>query len=256
MAIEERYSDLIQADIDGEIDAADKAELEAFLATSEAGRALHAELLALSQSLDAMEQLEPPPHLHHLILDTARTKPPRDRRPRIRDRVFSIPALGYIASFVGGVALALAVFDSGQVSKQAFDDVTGLVGTVADLEKAGPAHAVAAVDEDAVAGTVTLRSAGPLLILDFDLSAAGTIEIIARYADQSIWFNGFAQLESNGTSIAAESGLVRLEMSGKRRYAVFLNNYGKRSAVIEMQFLRQGELIHEASLKFDTHVSG
>lgn len=254
MAIDERFSGLIQADIDGEIGAADKADLEAFLASNEEGQALYDELRAVSNSLDAMEQVEPPAYLRHVILGVVSSRTTADTRPRLLERLFSVPTLGYAASFAAGLALAYTVIESDRVSDRAFDDVTGLVGTIADIERAGPAHASAAVDEHAVAGTVTLRSTGPLLILDFDLSAPEAVEIIARYSDQTIWFNGFAQLESSGTTVAAESGMVRLAMSGKRRYAVFLNNPGRRPAVIDMQFLAQGELIHEASLEFETGV--
>ena len=75
-------------------------------------------------------------------------------------------------------------------------------------------------------------------------------EIEAGYRDPSIWFNGFAQLESTGTSIAAETGAVTLKMDGKRRYAVFLNNPGLRPATIELRFTANDEVIHEAQLDF------
>jgi hypothetical protein len=97
---------------------------------------------------------------------------------------------------------------------------------------------------------VTLRSQGPLLIVDFDLSARQPVEIVAGYSDKSIWFNGFAQLESTGTSIAAESGAVILKMDGTRRYAVFLNNPGLRPAKIDLQFTADDQVIHEAQLSF------
>ena len=255
MAIDERFKELIQADIDGEISADDKADLEAFLAANEEGKAFQDELRAVSDSLDALEQVEPPAYLRHVILGATGSKATTRVRPSYWQRLFSVPALGYAASFAAGLALAYAVVDSDRVSERAFDDVTGLVGTVAELEKAGAVHATTAV-EDAVAGTVTLRSAGPLLILDFDLSAPEAVEIIARYSDQTIWFTGFAQLESDGANVAAESGIVRLAVAGKRRYAVFLNNPGHRRAVIDMQFLAQGELVHEASLEFEAGVGG
>ena len=78
---------------------------------------------------------------------------------------------------------------------------------VAWLETKGLTHRGYLVRAE-VAGTVTLRSTGPLLIVDFDLSALQPVEIVAGYSDKSIWFNGFAQLESTGTSIAAETGAV------------------------------------------------
>ena len=97
---------------------------------------------------------------------------------------------------------------------------------------------------------MTLRSAGPLLIVDFDLSAKQPVEIVAGYSDKTIWFNGFAQLESTGTSIAAETGAVTVRMDGKRRYAVYLNNPGMRPATIDLRFMANDEMIREAQLSF------
>ena len=143
-----------------------------------------------------------------------------------------------------------ALVDSDQISRGAFDDVTGLVGTIADPRLTAPEHGMISVDESEVAGTVTLRSTGPLLIVDFDLSARQPVEIVAGYSDKTIWFNGFAQLESTGTSIAAETGAVTLKMDGKRRYAVYLNNPGMRPAKIDLKFKTDDQVIHEAQLSF------
>jgi hypothetical protein len=113
-----------------------------------------------------------------------------------------------------------------------------------------PEHSTISIDESEVAGTVTLRSTGPILIVDFDLSARQPVEIVAGYSDKTIWFNGFAQLENSGTSIASETGAVTLKMDGKRRYAVYLNNPGMRSATIDLRFMADNQVIHEAQLSF------
>lgn len=251
MSVDSRFSDLIQADIDGEIVAEDKAELDAFLSQSEEGRGLYDEFEALSTALDEMEDVEVPAHLKHVIMNMAPAKAVPSEGPGLLARILAGPTLGYVGTFAAGVILSFAIFDSNQISSGAFDDMTGLVGTIADVEKMGPARATVAIEENEVAGTVSLRTAGSLMILDFDLSAQETIQISANYSDQTIWFNGFAQLESSGTSIAAESGLVRLEMNGKRRYAVFLNNPSKRAARIDMQFRAHGEVIHEANIEYE-----
>jgi len=250
MSVDQKYSNLIHADIDGEIEAEDKAELEAFLAQSEEGRALYSDLAALTSSLNELEELPPPAHLKHVILNMAPGKTSRTERQSVLQRIFPAPALGYIGVFAAGAILALTLVDSNQISTEAFDDVTGLVGTISDIEDAGPSHGTVTIEKSEVAGTVSLLSNGPMLILDFDLSAAESVQIIAKYSDQTIWFNGFAQLESSGASVAAELGTVRLEMDGKRRYAVFLNNPHGRPATIQLQFVARGELIHEANLEF------
>jgi hypothetical protein len=249
MAIEQKFTDLINADIDGEISAPEKAELEAFLSENAAGRALHDELSSLCHSLDDIEAEEPPVHLRHVIMNSVPpTREPEQSRGFL-ESLFGTPALKYAMTFAAGVILTLSVIDSSQMANKAFDDVTGLVGTVAQPIDATLASAVS-VDELNVAGTVSLRRAGSLMILDFDLVSKDHIEIEAGYSDPSIWFNGFAQLESDDTTVAAAPGRVRLGMQGKRRYAVFLHNQGEHETTVNLRFLADGEVVHEASLAY------
>jgi hypothetical protein len=250
MTIDPKFFELIQADIDGEIDETGKAELENFLAENEEGRTVYGELEALCRSLDSMPSMDPPAHVRHVLLNQAPVKVAPPPSPSLLQRLFSGPAVGYAGTFVAGVVLTLALVNSGEISKGAFDDVTGLVGTIADSEFAVPKHGTIFVEENEVAGTVTLRSAGPILIVDFDLSTRQPVEIVAGYSDKTIWFNGFAQLESSGTSVAAETGAITLKMEGKRRYAVYLNNPGMRPATIDLRFMADDQLIHEAQLSF------
>jgi hypothetical protein len=250
MTIDPKYIELIQADIDGEIDDAGKSALENFLAESEEGRAVYEELETLCRSLDSMPTIEPPAHLRHVLLNQAPVKAAPQPMPGFLQRLFSGPALGYAGVFTAGVALTLAMVDSDQITRDAFDDVTGLVGTIADSRFTAPKHDIVSIDESEVAGTVTLRSTGPLLIVDFDLSARQPVEIVADYSDKTIWFNGFAQLESTGTSVAAATGNVTLKMDGKRRYAVYLNNPGMRPATIDLRLIASDQVIYEAQLSF------
>ncbi len=250
MAIDQEYTDLINADIDGEISSGDKAKLEAFLSQSAEGRALHEQLSSLCSSLDAVEAQEPPPHLRHVIMSSLKPPAAQSKESNFLQNLLAAPALRYAATFAAGVFLTLSLINSGQISNQAFDDVTGLVGSVANPIDAELISSVS-VDEQLVAGTVSLRSAGSMLILDFDLASADPIEIEADYSDRSIWFNGFAQLESSGTSVSAETGRVTLGMQGKRRYAVYLHNASGRATTVNLQFKADGEVVHEASLDYE-----
>lgn len=249
MAIDQEYTDLINADVDGEISDSDKAKLQAYLAANAEGRALHRELSTLCSALDAVEVVEPPPHLRHVIMNSVKPAPVAISRPGFLQTLFATPAVGYAATFAAGVLLTLSLVNSGQISIRAFDDVTGLVGSVADPVQADTVGAIS-VDETAIAGTVALRSSGSMLILDFDLVAVEPVEIEADYTDRTIWFNGFAQLESSGTTISAERGRIRLRMDGKRRYAVYLQNESGRETTVQLRFKAGGKVVHEASLRY------
>lgn len=177
--------------------------------------------------------------------------PARDTEesPGFLQILLATPALKYAATFAAGVVLALSIVNSDQISNQAFDSVTGLVGTVADPVQANLESSFA-LNEPDIAGTVSLRSAGSLLILDFDLVSTDYIEIEAAYSDRTIWFNGFAQLESDDTTVSAETGLVRLGMEGKRRYAVYLQNQGGRETTVNLSFKVDGDVVHESELDY------
>jgi hypothetical protein len=249
MAIEQKFSDLVNADIDGEISDAEKIELQAFLDENAEGRALQDELASLCTTLDAVEREEPPTFMRHIIMNSVPPTRATEESPGFLQILLATPALKYAVTFAAGVFLTLSIVNSSQLSDQAFDDVTGLVGTVAEPIQSELISSIA-VNEVDIAGTVSLRSTGSLLILDFDLVAKDHIEIEVEYTDRTIWFNGFAQLESEGTTVSAETGTVRLGMEGKRRYAVYLHNPGGRETTVSLRFMAAGEVVHQSTLNY------
>lgn len=253
-----KYVDLMNAEIDGEISVEDRARLEAYLARHPEARTYRDELAGLCAELDAVEPVEPPVHLEHAIIDAvarqARTRPAAtfgDWRPALR-ALFGADAARYAMSFTAGAILTYAIFSTDQISRHAFDDVTDLVGTMSQpgttAELSNELQIYLTLSE--IAGSVSLDRAGSILILDFDLVSREPIEIVADFDDREIWFNGFAQLASEGTSIAAETGQVTVRMAGQRRYAVYLYNGSQGGTTIGLRFYSGGTLIHEDELVF------
>ena len=102
MAIEQKYQDLINAAIDGEISAEEKTELQAFLADSAEGRALHGELSSLCDALNGVEEEAPPVHLRHVIMNSIPRPPTPASSPGFLQALISAPALRYALSFAAG----------------------------------------------------------------------------------------------------------------------------------------------------------
>jgi len=254
MAIEQRIIDLINAEIDDAISAEDRAMLEEHLAHNPDARQLHDEISGLCAELNTVESVAPPAHLKHVILHAL----PPQRGTEASGRwaapgtLFGGSMARYAMTFAAGVLLTYTFIASDRISRHAFDDVTGLVGTISGPDTLAGSTGIDSilVSLDEIAGSVHLKRAGSLLILDFDLASQGPIEIVTVFADRDIWFNGFAQLESNGTTIAAESGQVTVRMAGQRRYAVYLHKSGHRAATINLRFYSGETLIHEDALNF------
>ena len=258
MAIDPKIFDLINAEIDATISAEDRATLEENLAESQAGRALHNELRSLCNDLDSVEAVTPPPHLKHVILHSLGTKTSvlsdagRKKTGYWFNSWLGLTNVRYALSFGAGVVLATVFIGSDRISRQAIDDVTDLVGTIAQPESrvalSGGESFQLALNE--IGGTVSLSMSGSTMIIDFDLVSAGPIEIVTGFPDRDIWFNGFAQLESNDTSVTAETGQVTFHMEGHNRYALYLHNARRDATTVTLRFFSSGRLIHEDELSF------
>ena len=256
MAIDPNIVELINADIDGEISPAQKQELDAALASNPEAGAMHTELSAMGAALDELPDLDPPPHLKHTIMASIPTPQPEQPRESWLQSLIAAPALRYAGMFAAGALLTLSLVSSDQLSDRAFTDVTGLVGTISSEVPDGPGVQTTRIDRPEVAGRVSLRNSGPLLIVDFDLVSAGPVDIVASYSDQTIWFNGFAQLESPGASISAESGRVTMQIDGKRRYALFLHNAGDREIAINLQFKSGEDVVYDTEVTYAQSANG
>ena len=176
MAIEQETIDLINAEIDGTISAEERASLDRLLAESAEIRALRDDLGRVCASLDNLALLDPPVELAAAILQ--RTQ--QSSKSAAGDRgiaewlagIFSVPVVRYGLSFATGVIVTFSLLSSDQASREAFDDVTNLVGTMS--AERGASEPLTTEDSlslalSELAGSVDLRSSGSLMILDFDL---------------------------------------------------------------------------------------
>jgi hypothetical protein len=252
MSIDPKYVELMHADIDGEISSADKAALAAFVANNAEARALHADLLAVHESLNSLPELDSPQHLKHTIMASIgeKNQAAPNANGTFLQSVFAAPAFRYAATFVAGSVLTLSLVSSDIIWQSTFDDVTGLVGTISEDVSASSGAQATPIEHRDVAGSVTLRSSGPILIVDFDLVSSKPVDIVASYTDRSVWFNGFAQLQSQGASVSAKAGRVTMKIEGKRRFALYLRSVADRDIKIHLQFISNGETFYEKDIGY------
>ena len=252
MDIDPKIVELMNADIDGEISEEGRATLTAHLDNDPEAKSLYEELAGLCAELDGLEIVAPPPHLSHAI--TAAIAPERqpESSAAFIGNLFGNTSFRHAVAFAAGVVLTYAFVSSNRISDHTFDDITDLVGTISrpDSNAAQERIETISLTGSEIAGTVSLRRSGALMVLDFDLMAEGPVQVVAAFDDPDIWFNGFAQLEGDGTRVAVETGRVTLTMEGQRRYAVYLHNASRSSAIISLRFYSSGDLVFEQALTF------
>jgi hypothetical protein len=256
MVIEPKYVELMHAELDGEISDAERIDLAEYLEANPKAQTMRAELADLCGALDELAPMDPPPHLKYAILDSLqKSRSTRESRKSSGfgwRRLLAAPALRHSVAFAAGAILTFALVSSNQISDQAFDDVTGLVGTISDAAPNPSGQNIIRLTSNEIAGMVSVRGAGSLNVIDFNLAAEGPVEIVAEYSDYNLWFKGFAQLESDNAEILADQGLVRMHIQGRNRYALYLQHTNDIDTTVNFKFYAAGNLIHEADLMIST----
>ena len=108
-SMNERAIELINAEIDGVLSGAARAELNRLLLADPAIRSLRDELRRTCQALDAVEPEEIPAELHESIMSALPASPIRSRRDRRRPAVRQAGAR-YAAALAGGLLVSALAF--------------------------------------------------------------------------------------------------------------------------------------------------
>lgn len=239
--IEQRILELIHADLDGELDAAARSELQQALHADPEAQALHAQLAKMAGALGRMPPVAPPAGLQQQILQatrpSAKVLPFRERRQQFVRYAMALAAGMIIATvgigFSGGSRLGL--------------DPDQLVGTIGgrDDAPAAPASKIA-LQAPGLTGTVGLGEVDGRWQLVFDLSSEQPVTVTAAYADAAFRLGGYTQQDPGVGSFSATPGRIDFVNQGTQHLALFLEpGAGGR---VRISFAGQGTLPAEAVL--------
>jgi len=216
-----RTQELIQADLDGELPAAERAELARRLLQDPEARRLHDELWRTHALLRGVSPAQPPAGLRPAILasiglSSRSTTPGSGGGSRW-------PALRLAAAIVGGLVVAgigYTLLDAGQPGT----DLQGSLGAAIPATAGGQAATRADQASFQAAGIearATLRRSGAGMRLDLELGGTIPYEVVATFDPGSgayVGADGDAAItRGNGTVViqAQPGGLVRtLEFTG------------------------------------------
>jgi len=186
-----RLNELIQAEIDGELDAQQRAELARRLLADPAARAERDDLRRVCTALDAIPQLEPPPDLRDKVLAALPHSRPLTRTARVaaRDAWVSTHRWRYAALLAGVAAAGTIVFQTVRSPGPAGTEAAGtmVTGVLDRAQLEGP-----------VSGTVALYRDGTGLGLRFDLAASGPVKVVIVNDGQTVGLEEAADANTVG----------------------------------------------------------
>jgi hypothetical protein len=212
--LDDRMLELLNAEIDDALSAADRAELSRRLLNEPEARAAREALRRTCAGLDALPLAEPPAELRERILAALPQGTQATSRGGQFSRRFlsSASTLRYAAAIVGAVLVGTIAFEANRNANGV--DTDQAVGTMASppvAAQAGPG--VLRVDSSHVRGMVTLAPTAQQLGVRFDFDAAQpsgaaapeAIDVVVTRGDRVAHLRGFAAAQqASGTALAAE----------------------------------------------------
>ena len=222
--LDERIAELIQQDVDGELDAAGKAELEPILRQSAQARQFRQEMQRLATLLAETEDLEPPPGLRMSILDQVEL--PVKRGAWGGSRFWFKPA-SYGLAMAAGVLLAVGIDQSRQVGSA---DLTQVVGSMVARAPAQPSRAAAEllIDAEGVGGRIRLESLENTLAVEVGLESAASLEVTVDLSGSDLSFGGVADLSAQIETLEIVGRNVRIMERGGQPFTLFLQRSGNQ----------------------------
>lgn len=216
--INERTTELIQADVDGELGSENRAELEAALAASEEARKLRDDLGRVAHLMSTAPAPDLPWGFHRRLLDAIMLP----KRPRLSlfASIWTGPA-SYGLAVAAGVLIAVGISRFAPQGQENMEDLVGTMVVQGD-DLPGAPSSVLQIDVPAVSGRVQLKQMDQAWVLEFDLESREAVELDVELGEGGLTFGGFATQDSAVENFAVSGGNVRLMNQGNHGFVLFL----------------------------------
>jgi hypothetical protein len=218
--LNERITDLIQADVDGELADHDRAELSRELLQSQEARKFRDDMIRIKELMASIPSLDPPAGLQQKIISAIKLP----RRGPFSARTSGWPKFAsYGLALAAGVVMGIGL---AQVNPRETQDLSAVVGTMMSQPEGqqGSAGRTLAVSLDYVQGNIKRSYLGQTVALEFDLKSVEPVEITVDLNGTGMRFGGFADQDLSPAieEFEVSKEQVHLLSTGSQHYVLFL----------------------------------
>lgn len=247
--VDERLQALIQADLDGEVSAAERAELARAVLESPEVRELQEQFRRTDTALRAIPAAEPPGELKEIILDSIVGSPRAGGVGGSAKGLRGATLFRYAAVFLGGLVVASMAFYLAEPGGIATDP-KDLAGTVA-----GAPEGAMLADETSIGGpggkaNLRLMRSGRAILLEAEIAGDDPSEIVIAYDPRSIGLTAVAPQDGEIRGSAVEGGRIVLSSRpGTQVHRIRFEADERSAASVDVALRSGGHEVARATLK-------
>jgi len=248
--MEKKYIQLIHKDLDGLLTSAEKQELDNALKTDPKLRKLYVDLHHMSDQLNQISQLEPPPTLKQKILESIDFNRYRAKeiRPGLLTRLaqsYAEPrfrlAYGLAAGLILGFLSSLLLLP-GLITQPPLQ-IKDLYGTIGIHESDLNVLKEFSVAKNSFEGTFKVKSYLNIVGCDISFNTFTTTEIQLEYDQDLLVFRGMTTLESEKTDLNTTPNRITLSISHPGNFLIIFEKLTTSVFPLTVKINQEGENI-------------
>ena len=255
--MQERLIELINNEIDGHNSASEHQELMQAVASDEHASKLYHDLLRTAAALKDVEQVQAPPYLKHLVMNSIHAI----RTPSVHHNswlpswtaVFhSKPAVRYAVVFASGLCVGLLFLVLASPwqrhGEPEASTVSGSMALFSDLHGL-PVLETARVEGEGVEGTLRTYKSGGSVFVEIEIQSADDISIELNSDPGELRFDGIRRLPGAEGEVNVTQGKVVLTGARSEQAVVAFSGGDPLKGVVEGRVFKGNVLVHRVALQ-------
>jgi hypothetical protein len=257
--VDQRTQDLVNASIDGEISAIEQDELDRLLLSSESIRQFDKELRAVTNLLNDLPELEPPPYLQGAIERQVRLPAGGAARKKPSGLFSWLDSSMWRTglALAAGAVLTISVYEMGS-KPVSIDDARNMSGTIVkhgNASRQGEVIDSLRLDSAQLAGLVELRSENGLFTVDVQLNSGVPVDVVVDFAGRGLVLEGASNSSDSGDAVSFGDGEIRIASNGTDHFNVKFRRTSEtqNSGPIALDFYAGERLVKKAELNISDY---
>ncbi len=244
--IDDKYIELINLEIDGNISDEDRHELERYLESHTDALEHYNALRNTADMLDGTEEIEPPAALSRDIIESI-----FERHSEAKGRCLSTGGVSWRTfrwrpgfAFAAGIIAGLFLFASAMlfIMKSPIGE-GNLYGTIAGSKETAVQRTVV-IDVPGVQGSVSTRRSGETIVAELEIWSPNEILVQFIHGDD-IYFEGIRTERPGTPRISVFAGRIELALTGEGEYIIGLNDRSGSHSPIDLRITSNGDVLFE-----------
>jgi hypothetical protein len=252
----ERYMNLIQQEVDGTNTSSERRRLREHLGENPEAKAIYDDLLRVTNMLNKVEKVDPPPNLKKTVLNSIQTDKyvTKKNGSRILGSIANLlPArrfdLRYAYIFGVGLLAGIVVYAL-FIERNTSPDLSRLYGTMGAtnaslaLETAGQLS----INLAKVQGTITTRFAPGVVMAELQLKSEQPVEAVLEFDKSDISFSAIGRQNNSTDNLEIGENYLCLTNLGEGKYTILFDDRTEQISMINCKISSSGTPIFQESI--------